>query len=346
MASVADDRTLVQWLADVTKGEFALIGDALPVIPGGDFRRPTASFHKKKQEEIRIELLESGKEPRAIPDSGRTPLEDEEILRDLESRPPPPPVLHQNFDDGAWSGLSGRQMHGTASIQREVVRTGTRALQIGIKSGDKKLRAQLRDPYNAPFGEETWYGFSMRLPASFDPDKPVVLAQWCDQAETGDVSGKPPMSIRYQNGQIKFKGAGGDEVSDDPTNQPELGKIKDVPKDEWLDFRFKVVWQNSGKSKVTGFLNGKQIFEKEEQLGYPGRLKGPYFMFGLKTEKLGEGKALTAYFDNYSHGQSGDVVDPPVQPKRASKEFMDAIADPPEPEMASEEPTEAVPKKP
>ena len=90
-------------------------------------------------------------------------------------------------------------------IQSEIVRTGTKACRFEIRPGDhvsQGLRAELRDWYNAPFEEDTWYGFSTYLPKDFEPPKGVgiVLAQWHDQAELGDPSGKPPLAIRYLDG--------------------------------------------------------------------------------------------------------------------------------------------------
>lgn len=302
MSDAMETQTLSVWLIDVTRCNPLLLG---PYLPGNDPDRPTEAYYRAE----RARIVQEGGPLRAIPGSGRPAEEDERIQRALEIRPPLSPVLHQNFDDGTWSSLNGLHMPATAAvIQRDVVRVGTRALQVTLKSSDNPPRAQLRDPYNAPFGRDTWYGFSIRLPVAFAPGESVVLAQWCDQAAPGQKSGKkPPMAIRYEDGGIRISGAHGDAAK---PGKPTLHTIKTIEKDIWLDFKFKVVWEQDGQTTVTGFLNGEQIFEHDGPLGYPGRDLGPYFMLGLKTDSVSEDKPLTAYFDNYSRGQSGDEVDP------------------------------------
>jgi hypothetical protein len=313
------------WLIDVTHANPLLLGSFLP---GNDPIRPTESFYRIQREAIAKE----GTELRPMPDSGRSPEEDERIRRALETRPVLSPVLHQDFEDGTWSSLNGLHMPATAAvIQREIKRSGTRALQVSLTSKDDPARAQLRDPYNAPFGEDTWYGFSIRLPASFETNDSVVLAQWCDQVAPGQQSGKkPPMAIRYSKaGGIQITGDSGTPKKPTRTG---LCSIDVVEKDVWLDFKFRIAWQKSGDANVTGFLNGKVIFEREGPLGYSGRDLGPYFMLGLKTDSVDEGKPMTAYFDNYSHGQNDEDVDPGAvhpegaSPQRASAEQMERIA--------------------
>ena len=306
MADVVDKSalTLSEWLIAATRCNPLLLGEFLP---GNDPSRPTEAYYRAQRAAIERE----GKPLRAIPESGRPAAEDERIQRVLETRPTLPAVLHQNFEDGTWSALNGLHMPATAAvIQRDLVRTGTRALQVSLKSTDDPPRAQLRDPYNAPFGRDTWYGFSIRLPVSFEPEDSVVLAQWCDQAAPGQKSGKkPPMAIRYENGGIRISGAHGEPGK---PGKSTVHTIEHVERDVWLDFKFKVAWQQSGDATVTGFLNGGQIFEKTGPLGYPGRDLGPYFMIGLKTDSVSKDKPLTAYFDNYSHGESDSDVDPAV----------------------------------
>lgn len=304
MSDAIETQTLSAWLINVTRCNPLLLG---AYLPGNDPDRPTEAYYRTE----RARIAQEGGPLRAIPGSGRSAEEDERIQRALETRPPLSSVLHQDFDDGTWSSLNGLHMPATAAvIQRDVVRVGTRALQVTLKSSDNPPRAQLRDPYNAPFGRETWYGFSIRLPVTFEPGESVVLAQWCDQAAPGQKSGKkPPMAIRYEDGGIRISGAHGDAAK---PGKSTLHTIQNVETNVWLDFKFKMVWGQDGQTTVTGFLNGEQIFEHDGPLGYPGRDLGPYFMLGLKTDSVSADKPLTAHFDNYSHGQSDDEVDPAV----------------------------------
>jgi len=137
------------------------------------------------------------------------------------------------------------------------------------------------------------------------------------------------MAIRYsKNGRIQITGDSGIPKK----RRGWIWTIDVVEKDVWLDFKFRIAWQKSGDASVTGFLNGKVIFEREGPPGYAGRDLGPYIMLGLKTDSVDEGKPMTAYFDNYSHGQNDEDVDPgalhpeKTSPQRDSVEQMDRIA--------------------
>ena len=110
---------------------------------------------------------------------------------------------------GGWQGLHLIQI---------VVRSGSRACRFEIRPGDyvsQGVRAELRDWYNAPFETTTWYGFSTRLPDGFRPPAGVgvVLAQWHDQAELGDLSGKPPLAHIGSHRLAKRRTEGAREVS-------------------------------------------------------------------------------------------------------------------------------------
>src|SRR6187399_1515601 len=146
--------------------------------------------------------------------SGRTHAEHMDIVRSLKTDPRGSRKVRLDFESGDFSGWSVRRLAKdySAVIQGDIVRTGTKACRFEIRPGDRVsqgYRAELRDWYNAPFEEDTWYGFSIYLPKDFAPPKGVgvVLAQWHDQAELGDPSGKPPFAIRYLDGNLRFTGA-------------------------------------------------------------------------------------------------------------------------------------------
>ncbi len=164
--------------------------------------------------------------------SGRTLEEHRDIVRSLETDPRGSRSVRLDFESGDFAGWSVRRLAKdySAVIQSEIVRTGTKACRFEIRPGDhvsQGLRAELRDWYNAPFEEDTWYGFSTYLPEDFAPPQGVgvVLAQWHDQAELGDPSGKPPLAIRYLDGALRFTGAFSEVAS------PESGQTVCFPRD-------------------------------------------------------------------------------------------------------------------
>lgn len=252
--------------------------------------------------------------------SGRTLAEHEDIVRSLQTDPRGARSVRLDFETGDFSGWSVRRLARdySAVIQGEVVRTGTKACRFEIRPGDtvsQGLRAELRDWYNAPFEEDVWYGFATYLPESFQPPAGVgvVLAQWHDQAELGDPSGKPPLALRYLDGSLRVTGAFSQVASHDPERRYVLHEIANVSRDSWLDFVFRARWSRAGDSSVDGFLGGQKLFSFEGPLGYRNQLKGPYFKLGVYAS--GEiDEPLVAYHDNYGRSDSFAAVDPSAAP--------------------------------
>lgn len=257
-------------------------------------------------------------EAERIAASGRTPHEHAEIARALETDPRGESSVTLDFEKGGFDGWSVRRLPrpDSAVIQSRVVRIGTKACRFEIGKGDyvsQGARAELRDWYNAPLEAETWYGFSTYLPKSFIPPKGVgvVLAQWHDQAELGDPSGKPPLAIRYLDGALRFTGAFSQVASDDPDQRHVFQEIADIAHDVWFDFIFRIHWSKAANSRIDAFLDGKSLFRFEGPLGYRNQIKGPYFKLGVYAS--GEIDApLVVYHDNYSRGASYEDVDPGV----------------------------------
>ncbi|MBU2146173.1 MAG: polysaccharide lyase [Alphaproteobacteria bacterium] len=251
--------------------------------------------------------------------SGRTLAQHLEIVSSLETDPRGDGTVTLDFESGDFSGWSVRRLARpySAVIQNEVVRVGTKACRFEIRKGDEVsqgLRAELRDWFNAPFDTDIWYGFSTFIPAGFKPPRGVgvVLAQWHDQAEIGDPSGKPPLAIRYLDGRLRFTGAFAEVASHDPEMRYEFHTIDAIPHDQWLDFAFRIRWGREGESEIEAFLDGRDLFQFSGPLGYRNQQRGPYFKFGVYAS--GEiVDPLIAYHDNYSRAGSLEAVDPSVQ---------------------------------
>ena len=177
--------------------------------------------------------------------SGRTLKEHRDIVRSLKTDPRGSSSVHLDFESGDFTGWSVRRLAKdySAAIQSEIVRAGTKACRFEIRPGDhvsQGLRAELRDWYNVPFEVDTWYGFSTYLPKDFAPPKGVgiVLAQWHDQAELGDPSGKPPLAIRYLDGALRFTGAFSEMASKDPDKRYVFHEISEHRPRNVARFRF------------------------------------------------------------------------------------------------------------
>ena len=189
--------------------------------------------------------------------SGRTLEEHLEISRSLETDPKGSGATTLDFESGDLAGWSTRRLAKaySAVVQDRIVRVGTKACRFEIRPGDEVsqgLRAELRDWYNAPFDVDIWYGFSTYLPKEFHPPRGVgvVLAQWHDQAELGDPSGKPPLAIRYLDGKLRFTGAFSEIASHNPSKRYEFHVISDNSQGKWLDFVFRIRWSRLADTTV------------------------------------------------------------------------------------------------
>ena len=257
-------------------------------------------------------------EAERIAASGRTLEEHQDIVKALKTDPRGSQTLTLDFESGDFSGWSVRRLCRpySAVVQDQIARVGTRACRFEIRPGDyvsQGRRAELRDWYNAPFETDTWYGFSTYLPQAFKPPTGVgiVLAQWHDQAELGDPSGKPPLAIRYLDGALRFTGAYSEVASQDPEKRYVFREIPQIAHGAWLDFIFRIHWSRIGDSRIDAFLNGKPLFQFAGPLGYRNEIKGPYFKLGIYAGEEIDGP-LVVYHDNYSRAGSFAEVDPSV----------------------------------
>lgn len=226
---------------------------------------------------------------------------------------------HFNFDTGNFGDLSARRLIGSysAMVQNDVARVGRYGARFELRPGDyvsEGQRAELRDWLNAPMERETWYGLSTLLPDDFPVHEGVgcVLAQWHDQAKLGDPSGKPPIAIRFKDGNLFVTGAQSRVASHDPDQRFEFFHLADYPLGVWTDFVFRVFWSRHGESQVDAWMNGQQIIRYRGKLGYENEPVGPYFKFGMYCHGT-LSSSYVVYHDNYSRGHSFVEVDPSLQ---------------------------------
>jgi hypothetical protein len=231
---------------------------------------------------------------------------------------PPFEAVHLDFESGAFDGWSVKRLAGehSARIQSDVVRTGTRACRFELRPGDyvsQGHRAELRDPFNASWGQTIWYGFSTLLSEEdrLSDDTGCVLAQWHDQAKLGDPSGKPPLAIRYRAGRLTLTGAYGRVASPEPDIRYEFVTLDGFAVGVWHDFVVRIEWRRHGFSEIDAWLNGERALAWRGPLAYENEEEGPYFKLGAYWSPPGK-RRLTVFHDNYSRGHSYAEVDPSV----------------------------------
>ena len=226
--------------------------------------------------------------------------------------------MHLDFESGTFDGWSVKRLAGkhSALIQSEIVRVGTRACRFELRPDDyvsQGHRAELRDPFNALWESEVWYGFATRLSAEHPLPEGVgcVLAQWHDQAKLGDPSGKPPIAIRFRDGTLSVTGAYGKFASPDPDRRYEFASIPNFGLGVWHDFVFRVFWSRRGTSEIEAWWNGAPMVDWRGPLAYENEAEGPYFKLGVYWSPPGP-EPVVVYHDNYSRGHSYADVNPSV----------------------------------
>ena len=238
----------------------------------------------------------------------------------FSSRPPPAsfPTVHLDFEKGTLDGWTTTRLAGphSAQVQTEVVRVGTHACRFELRPGDyvsQGHRAELRDPFNAAWGETVWYGFSSLLSAEdcVSGDIGCVIAQWHDQAKLGDPSGKPPIALRYRGGRLNVSGAYGRVAAPDPDIRYEFVSLPDFALGVWHDFVFRVFWARHGLSEIEAWRNGEKFLRWRGPLAYENEEQGPYFKLGAYWSPPGP-RPCVVYHDNYSRGHAFADVDPSV----------------------------------
>ncbi len=213
----------------------------------------------------------------------------------------------QRVVDGFESGDIGplwrthRIKPGDATVQREVVHTGTYALRLDLRQGDMAAvggggeateRAEIQEANGlwARFGESYEYRFSMFLPLDFPiADTRLVVGQWKQACADCSKDRSPIIAQRFRKG-VFFVTI---ETPEGRTTiyrhpQPILGR--------WLDLRYRIRFAWSDGS-VGVWLNGVQVADYHGPLGYPDDLPGVYFKFGLYRDRMSQ--PMSIYFDDY-----------------------------------------------
>ncbi len=225
-------------------------------------------------------------------------------------------VVHLDFEVGSFAGWSTKRLVAaySADVETQRVRTGRYAARFELRHGDRVSegwRAELRDPYNALYDRDTWYGFSTYLPLDYpeDHDYSCVLAQWHDQAAVGEGSGKPPIAHRIKAGRFYVTTEASPTATTNPLDKGVPYETMRAIKGVWHDFVYRVRWSRSDDAEIEMWKDGERIFGYRGPLGYADETKGPYFKFGMYC---GEDvrQPHVVYHDNYGRGLSYQDVDP------------------------------------
>lgn len=219
-------------------------------------------------------------------------------------------MVRLNFASGTFAGWSlKRLLHDySARLVRDVVHKSPYAARVELRRGDnvsEGWRAELTDHYNAPIGRDLWYGFSSYIPKDYPvgEDNICVLAQWHDEAEPGQDSGKPMLAHRYNNGRF-FVTHDGEGI-----HQMLLYSEAGFAQGQWHDFVYHVLWSAGPQGYIDGWIDGRQVVSFRGSTMYPGQTRGPYFKFGVYCAEDVRVPHV-AYHAEYARGHRREEVDP------------------------------------
>lgn len=139
-----------------------------------------------------------------------------------------------------------------------------------------EIRAEIRDPYIAPYEQEMLYVLSIKIPESTElttDNQSIVITQL--KALNGH---SPTFAFRYKgNGDLAITIRHETEIEDTTQNGHEVTAFRGpLPKGKWLDFQVGV--KTGPKGYLWAKLNQKSLVYYKGPVGYKN--KGNYFKLG------------------------------------------------------------------
>jgi hypothetical protein len=180
-------------------------------------------------------------------------------------------------------------------------------------------RTELRAKAPVPVkGKDTWYGFSIYLPAPYERDSiSEILAQWHSTLDPGEKNLNPPMSLQIKEGQWVLAVLWDSKQPTRKQNVRSTGyRLGSHDTNKWTDWVFRVRWSYGSDGELQVWKNGKEVVNRKGPIGYNDR-KMPYFKMGIYKSawrsKVGNVKERTVYHDEVriaGHGAKYSDVAP------------------------------------
>jgi hypothetical protein len=187
------------------------------------------------------------------------------------------------------------------------------AVRFGYRT---ELKAKAPNPVK---GKDTWYGFSVYLPASFERDRlGDILAQWHQTNDPGEKNLNPPVALEVKDGRWVLYTRWNPYQPTVKSKTKQVGfQFGAIDTNKWTDWVFRIRWSHGNDGELQVWKNGKQIAYRKGPIGYNDRIM-PYFKMGLyksawRTDKVGNVKERTVYHDEVriaGHGASYSDVAP------------------------------------
>lgn len=180
-------------------------------------------------------------------------------------------------------------------------------------------RSELRAVASAPVeGEDTWYGFSIYLPAPYDRDEiGETLAQWHSTADPGESSQNPPLALKIKDGKWVLSSRW-NPFQPTVSSKSQQASFQFGPHDtnKWTDWVFRIRWTYGNDGEMQVWKDGQLVLSRKGPNTYNDKVM-PYFKMGIYKSawksKVGNVKERTVYHDEVriaGHGSSYSDVAP------------------------------------
>jgi hypothetical protein len=204
---------------------------------------------------------------------------------------------------------SGLYVPGAVATSEDYARTGARSVRITVKEGDIEQpggdgksteRAELDSGYFPFLGHDAWYGFSFLLPEAFPIVDDRLILSSCKQRNVATAL----IAQRYRNGRHELTvwepGSDTGENRHYPLPQIKFGV--------WYDMVFHVRYSAGEDGLVEVWVDGKLAASHKGATAAKDGENNFYNKIGLYRDRWKA--SMTAYFDNYTLGDSFAAVDP------------------------------------
>ena len=250
---------------------------------------------------------------------------------------------------GIWS--ERRLLPGSVEIQDRVARGAGRALAITVHPGHDPLgdgsdRAELAEAeaVRLRFGQEVWYGFSMRIAGPIPADgNRIVIGQWHHAGP-----GSPFVAQRFRDGifhitvqdgacRLRIAWQAGGAEGNRRGCRVAVERFADLPPSDsgWIDMVYHIRADPGGDGLVEVWANGRRIARATGAIGYENMTR-QFFKFGPYRDPVDY--PTTVYLDNFRRGASYAQVDPARPYTKERARVIRRSSTPPEPNRRIHEP--------
>jgi hypothetical protein len=218
-------------------------------------------------------------------------------------------VSYYNFDSSIGNWYEKSTYYGYSATLSDVVKKKGKSLRFELRKGENKRAELAIDPRLST--AESWYGFSIYIPASFTYDvSPESLVQFHSLPDfsSGEDWRSPPVMLGVMKDRL---------ILDIRTNAKKVNKQDDftferadlgaVAKNVWVDYIVHAKWAYDNKGVLEIWQNRKLIYTRKQKANSYNDVAYPYIKLGIyKWDWAGASNSITTnrvvYFDEVRIG--------------------------------------------